>query len=1135
MRKSLKIGLAILPAVVGTVACLAACRGEHTHTFATDWSSDADFHWHTATCKHTEEIKDKAPHTFTDDFNETKHWQICSVCESKKDEAEHTFVNGVCGCGYVDPSARLIYTLSGNEYTVSVNQAALEDKTFTSLEIPKEYEGKQVRRIAENGFNGAKYLESITLPDSIRYIGDYAFQNCESLTGIELPGALQQLGNQTFNGCKSLTGTVTMPSAITVIGENLFLNCDKLTSIEFAAGTTRIGTQAFANCKALTAVAIPDTVNYIGLKAFKGTGLTDVTVPESVTTLFSYAFEDCTSLTNATILANIEYATGSWFGGCTALQTLTLPFVGQDIHPLEVSRTAFGFAFGTNAYGVTEGENANVAAVEQNGVTYYIPKSLTELTVLGGIVKAGAFDNCGMLQTVMLKDSVVMEAEEFVGCNAKFYIAPSLEDLEILNDGEPVNAADTKESLTLSYTKDSFSTVSVSVTKDGVAAESSDYVYDEENNTIVFNTAGTFEVTVTATSLNGKSVSRSVQIAITLAEPELSEITLDPAVAELTGGEGATAETTVSFTVDAESKVSVTVKQDGVAIENAYEEESKKVTLSAAGIYVIEVTAERNGYTVTRFATFIVRNSSAAVPEVSFTATNATVEEGSATTLTVNVGYGEGATKKDEKFDIFTKNGSNFENADPNDYEWNEDAKTFTPKVAGIYRIRLTVLTAEGASTQSDVTVTAIAANVELSIDGNLMTNGWIRLVSGSDQDIAYTVTGYAEAYDISYEADIEDATIGKASVGTAVTVSLNEPNTVIYKIVYTHKTADKKVELSIPVSFVSDLNAPVLGEDPFGGTYDGLIPSTGLMLYYDVTTDAVASEQIAAENVSFEVAATSDLKDGGTVSIETVNGQNYVVVNDNAYKANGKITLKMSATVDGKTVAAHKTFTVTAVGNNDTEITKYIKNVVKSEYAPSNMRFIGNDKIRQNMVVSQTGIVHYRNGGEALEKELLRLDVNAGIGTKTKQYRIDFKFTVLQDDNDMNLMVGFRTGNWDGWVGQLGYRPNYVQNGSDWVKTDKLEVQGWGLGDGSHETDASRLKSAAAGTVVYGRVERTISGSNVSYTAYWSDTENGDFAEVCKYTSSSGNAAKDTFAMQIGVSGSNGFYLENLKYTVLS
>lgn len=80
--------------------------------------------------------------------------------------------------------------------------------------------------------------------------------------------------------------------------------------------------------------------------------------------------------------------------------------------------------------------------------------------------------------------------------------------------------------------------------------------------------------------------------------------------------------------MDAESKVSVTVKQDGVAIENAYEEESKKVTLSAAGIYVIEVTAERNGYTVTRFATFIVRNSSATIPEVTLTVTNATVEEG---------------------------------------------------------------------------------------------------------------------------------------------------------------------------------------------------------------------------------------------------------------------------------------------------------------------------------------------------------------------------------------------------------------------------------------------------------------------------------------------------------------------------
>ncbi len=60
----------------------------HTHTFSSDWSKDEKNHWHAATCGHTNEVSDKAEHTFgewtTDEEatenKEGKKHRICSVC-----------------------------------------------------------------------------------------------------------------------------------------------------------------------------------------------------------------------------------------------------------------------------------------------------------------------------------------------------------------------------------------------------------------------------------------------------------------------------------------------------------------------------------------------------------------------------------------------------------------------------------------------------------------------------------------------------------------------------------------------------------------------------------------------------------------------------------------------------------------------------------------------------------------------------------------------------------------------------------------------------------------------------------------------------------------------------------------------
>ena len=84
--------------------------------------------------------------------------------------------------------------------------------------------------------------------------------------------------------------------------KNLYLNGTLITDLVIPDGVTSIGDGAFDGCSGLTSVTIPDGVTSIGDGAFYGcSGLTSVTIPDSVTSIGSYAFCDCSGLTSVTI------------------------------------------------------------------------------------------------------------------------------------------------------------------------------------------------------------------------------------------------------------------------------------------------------------------------------------------------------------------------------------------------------------------------------------------------------------------------------------------------------------------------------------------------------------------------------------------------------------------------------------------------------------------------------------------------------------------------------------------------------------------------------------------------------------------------------------------------------------------
>lgn len=163
--------------------------------------------------------------------------------------------------------------------------------------------------IAYAAFYGAEFLESITLPSSIRNIeGERLFYGCSSLENIAINGENERYfvkGNCIIEketktliaACKA--SFIPTDSTVTTIGNSAFEGITALTEITIPSNIKRIGEDAFYGCNSLTKVIINEGTTVIKWSAFDGcTNLTSITIPKSVTTIEYYAFVGCSKLTD---------------------------------------------------------------------------------------------------------------------------------------------------------------------------------------------------------------------------------------------------------------------------------------------------------------------------------------------------------------------------------------------------------------------------------------------------------------------------------------------------------------------------------------------------------------------------------------------------------------------------------------------------------------------------------------------------------------------------------------------------------------------------------------------------------------------------------------------------------------------
>ena len=74
----------------------------HTHTFAATWTSDDSFHWHAATCQHTEEVSGKAVHVWDGGVVPTQ--------PTETSKGVKTFTCTVCAATKTEPVSELAHT-----------------------------------------------------------------------------------------------------------------------------------------------------------------------------------------------------------------------------------------------------------------------------------------------------------------------------------------------------------------------------------------------------------------------------------------------------------------------------------------------------------------------------------------------------------------------------------------------------------------------------------------------------------------------------------------------------------------------------------------------------------------------------------------------------------------------------------------------------------------------------------------------------------------------------------------------------------------------------------------------------------------------------------------------------------------
>ena len=128
------------------------------------------------------------------------------------------------------------------------------------------------------------------LPPKIQEIGPYAFALCNKMKGeLNLPSNLTTIGSFSFYGCYSMKGHLSIPDSVVSMGEDSF-HSTGITSLTLSQSLTRIEKQLFALSCLSGIIDFPENIEYIGESAFYQTNISEVKFTNNIKEFGAHTF-----------------------------------------------------------------------------------------------------------------------------------------------------------------------------------------------------------------------------------------------------------------------------------------------------------------------------------------------------------------------------------------------------------------------------------------------------------------------------------------------------------------------------------------------------------------------------------------------------------------------------------------------------------------------------------------------------------------------------------------------------------------------------------------------------------------------------------------------------------------------------
>ena len=298
-----------------------------------------------------------------------------------------------------------------NKTKIICREAFSNCRSLTSVTIPGS-----VTNIDSEAFRNCSSLENIVIPASVTSIGESAFRNCSSLESITILDVITSIAENAFEGCSSLTyneydnayylGNDENPYVVLVkakstditscvindktkgIAFSAFAFCESLESITIPASVVSIGEGAFAYCVSLGSITV-DPLNTIydsrnNSNAIIETatnrliaGCNSSIIPNSVTSIESYAFCACILFENITIPNGVTNIGEGAFSFCTSLESVTI-----SASVISIGDLAFSYCYELKTviiYGdrvVNMGSDVFSSAGDEDDFCIYVPDDL---------------------------------------------------------------------------------------------------------------------------------------------------------------------------------------------------------------------------------------------------------------------------------------------------------------------------------------------------------------------------------------------------------------------------------------------------------------------------------------------------------------------------------------------------------------------------------------------------------------------------------------------------------------------------------------------------------------------------------------------------------------------------------------